>query len=305
MSDQAQKLRKKVNQNKLSAVIDDIKNIHDISEVYSNLVEESQSSASVIMFISAKGGTGKTYIASMFAHYLSEKKKKTAIIDLNKYYLDSLHYFSGAKQIKINKDTVINNSCFIEDSSKNGAKYIFTIENEGHGVENQLLKIIIQQAKLSNFDYILVDTPVMSPDSIGMILPLADIVYLTASCDYASFCNSSQLITRLNSALNQKLDLSIIYNFADSDIKKYKELFLEIMKDKINIKTIDEFVITYDRILSKLNKSNYNTFEFAKHSISAREVERVVEKSVKANFSSPTLKPRKKSLFNRIFGLEK
>lgn len=304
MSDQAQKLRKKVNQNKLSSVIDEIKNIHNIEEVYNNLVDNSKSAAEVLMFISAKGGAGKTYILSMFAHYISLSGKRTAIIDLNKYFHDTIHYFPAARQIKINKDTILSNSNFSDVDSNEGVKYIFTIENEVRGIEQNFLKIAIQQSKLSDFDCILIDTPVISPEFAAFIIPLANTVYLTTSCDYSSFYNTSQFISNLN-LLNQKFNLNIIYNFSDGNCGKYDNFFNDILKNKENI-SIEQFHrINADRTLTKLNKSNYNISDIKKYALSAIEIKQILDKSGKSTKNESTAGEKKTSFFDKIFGSAK
>ncbi len=301
MSDQAQQLRKKVNQNKLSSVIDDIKNINDIHNVYSTLVQEIKSTAKVLNFISAKGGVGKTYILSCFAYFLRTAGKSPAIIDLNKYYPDTTLYFSNQHQVKLTKDTILDNSCFQHKAGGDETQIIFTIDSDIKGMEARLFKIGLQQAKLAHYDYILVDIPIASIEFILSCIQPEDINYFITDCDYASFYNLSDLLRNLNSALQTKSNAHIIFNQSDGNIKDYYAYFEETFKTKENFFFKTTLNIADDRILNRLNKSAYNLKEIAKHSLSSREIERYIQKLITIE-SSPK-KIEKQSFFNKISGI--
>jgi len=241
--DQAQKLRTKVHENKLSALIDDIKNIKDITEIYGNLLSETKSKCQVLCFISAKGGIGKTLAVYLFAELLKKNNKRCAIVDLNKRYSDILYYYPDKNLTKVKKSNLVENSCFTDTFSDGGRQCIFHIDNEIRNLEYQLFKIVLYQARLSQFDFVLIDTTVGDAELIDNIYPIVENLYCIITPDTATLLNTVELfgnLTRVSDS--EKYRINFICNMLDtqrSDNDKTAEFINGFSgSEKIEIKNV-------------------------------------------------------------------
>ncbi|HPG31066.1 MAG TPA: AAA family ATPase [bacterium] len=293
--DQAQKLRAKVNQNKLSALIDDIKNVKDIAEIYNNLISQNQTNSKVFCFISAKGGTGKTLIAYAFADILTKSNKRTAIIDMNKKYSDICSYFQDPELIKVDKASLLENSCFNASSSLiPGKQCVFQISNEIRGVEYQLIKIVMYQARLSNFDYIIIDGPVCSPDFLENISDIADEIWCVSNGDFNSIRNSINLLSQFDSVLNKKFLFNVVFNEFSGDCSKHFQMnFLNEISAKNNLEIKNQLIIEFDKKIKEING--------LPRDISSTQFYKTIEEYLRKIYQQTVSQSASKTVFNKIW----
>ncbi|MBP7652021.1 AAA family ATPase [Candidatus Dependentiae bacterium] len=260
--DQAQKLRAKVNQNKLSNLIDDIKNVKDITEIYKNLIDQNQSNSKVICFISAKGGVGKSLLIYSFADILKKSGKKTAIIDMNKHYSDVSSYFPECDLIKVNKSNLLENSCFNVCSSVDTKQCVFQISNEIRGVEYQLIKIVMYQARLSNFDFVLIDTAICVSEFLENISDIADEIWCVINNDFNAVSNTLSLLFQFNSVLQKEYPISFAFNeFTGINSKSVMNNFFNELQKMENLKISQNIKIEFDKKLKENSDQPINIKE--------------------------------------------
>jgi len=259
MNDQAKKLRAKVTETKLSNLIDDLKNIKDIAEIYKNILVEKHSNTKIIVFFSAKAGIGKSSIIYSAATAIKKANKTSAIIDLNPMKLDIDIFFEQPHINRITKNNILNNSTLaINHTSPN--QHIFHIGSDLPNLELQLLRIIIYQAKLSNFDYILIDCPVVNPEFINSLIPLSDIFFYIITPTIKTIEISAEYIKNVVRNLNESFCFNLIINYFFNSFNNQKILdtFLNEINDAKNIRLLNSAEFSFDNNFFK-NQISKNT----------------------------------------------
>ncbi|HPP86945.1 MAG TPA: ParA family protein [bacterium] len=254
MSDQAQKLRAKVNENKLSNLIDDIKNIKDIQEIYSRAVLQSNNKCKVLSLISAKGGVGKTLCLYSIVEILKSYNKRVAIIDMNKYYSDISLYYRNPNIVNITKKNILENVSFSLLEIENIEQYIYQLTPEIQSVEWQLIKIILYQAKLSEFEYVVIDTPVSSPDILFNISTIVDKTIIVSNVTFNSLYNTNNLLQRIIKMLDNKIIIDLIFNNIDKADNSLIMQFIESVGKSEKIEINEILKIKNDKILKVLEE---------------------------------------------------
>lgn len=256
MSDQAQKLRAKVNETKLSNLIDDIKNIKDVSEIYHRLAAQSGNSCAVICFASSKGGVGKTMCLYSFAEALKACGKRVAVIDMNKCYSDISLYYANPEIIVINRKNLLDNVCFSGGEQNNEEQRIYHLSGEIRSVEYQLIKIILYQSKLSDFDYALIDTPVCGAELLENIYPIIDRLIITSTQAFNSLYNATGLLQNSAKQLDEEIEFDFFVNYFDESRNALIEQFAASVDEMEKVKLNSILKLRNDKLLELLDRQN-------------------------------------------------
>ncbi len=152
----------------------------------------------VITVINQKGGVGKTTTAHTLGAYLTQKKQKTLLIDLDPQ--KNLSYLVSDEDIKYTSLEVLKNAFINQDgiTIKNGL-HIIPASNMLANIDSFLTNVgkeyKLKEAlnELENYDYVVIDTP----PSLNIItinaLTASDFALIPAQADIFSLQGISQL----------------------------------------------------------------------------------------------------------------
>jgi len=241
MSDQASNLRVQVSRNKLEQVIDSAKNLSDISDVYNEIPAARKNR--ILFFISSKGGTGKTSIIESLVYLLSSLNKEVAVLDLNKDYSDINTYIDGSRIVTIRtEDLDLNNE--LSSAGKENLN-IFKLTGMDYRLDPGLIRSVILKINLLEFDFILIDSPILGAEEIVNFFKYSSMnILVTTFAEMKGQIYSMELHYGKNKVITPNLEPSVMnididyvnkllgMDFKEKDIKKYLERMGYAYKNK-------------------------------------------------------------------------
>jgi len=214
----------------------------------------------IISIINHKGGVGKTTTAANLAAVLAENFKVLLVdFDPQAALTTSFKIIPNEKNIySALLDSVNVEQCIIETQIQN--LYIIPSTLDLAAAEPQLigqiaferkLKQLLQQ--LTNFDFVVVD----SPPSLGVLtinaIVAADLLVVPLQCEFLAMKALSHLYKIVEKAkvVNPNLQMKILFTMFDKRSIHSKEIVEETKK----------FFDTFDTIITKTIKFSYATVE--------------------------------------------
>ncbi len=202
---------------------DYLKGVYNAETARLSMMNEKQAivwSSQVITVYAAKGGLGKTTIATNLAVELAKKKKKVAIIDLDLQFGD-VHIFMDVEP----KDTIAELVQEVYTPNIDSLRSYMVMHSSGvhilcapkspeyaEIVHSDRVQSVLSLMR-SYYDYIIVDTPSVINDITITAIEAASMVLFVAGLDISTLKNSKLSISLLES-LQQKEKVRIIINRA-------------------------------------------------------------------------------------------
>jgi pilus assembly protein CpaE len=199
----------------------------EFKEAYSRQVDrlmagrgETRSEGQVIAFMPAKGGAGATFLATSFAHAVSMRGKRVAIIDLNLHLGDAAIFVSDQPVTSTLADLVQQeqrlDGALLESMMIHCAERLWVLASpetpeSAVGVRAETVARIVALAK-SRFDFVVLDLGRV-PDAVTLrALDAARIVYLVAQGTLPFLHDGKRLITLLRELGYPQDKLQLVIN---------------------------------------------------------------------------------------------
>lgn len=247
----------------------------------------------IIAVVNKKGGVGKTATAQNFGCGLALHGHKTLLIDLDTQRDLTSYFFEGKDQM----DTVENSSLEVltgETTAKKAAipvnvwldlipasKGLAIIEkylNEPIGNEDRLKEAL--EPVLSDYDFIVIDTPrIMDLCTTNALVACTDVI-LTAECDEASIDaveDTLEMIAKIKRLRNNKLNIDgiLVTRYKGTSIQKRNYELLKEIAEKCNVKVFEQ-PIREGTAIQEARSMKQSIYEYAKASKQAKDYNALV-----------------------------
>ena len=246
-----------------------------------------------LAIVNQKGGTGKTTVSVNLSVGLAKRNFKTLLIDLDPQHNATLSLGIDTITLPVSTYDVLLGEATLKDILVNTPITNLTLAPAKVELSNADINLADQaryQFRLkesliplvSNYDYILVD----SPPSLGLLtingLVAADSVIIPILCDYLSLEGLGQLVTsikrvkRLNSYLKI---LGILPNMVDFRLNITKES-LTLVKTHFKGLVFKNFIRTCVKV-KEAPSFGKSIFDYAPHSRGAKEYIKLVTEVIR------------------------